>query len=177
MDGNFKAEHLHPTHPEDEVWLTDVQCFMVSKDQYKAHLAIANNIIQPSECNNHRAINQANASPHTLEGTRIGSCGFSKGQTYNKHFWCRVNESLYLSLPFGMEIIPGIGLWHVHGHQDKCYVWYTSTFITGAARIDREIMEMFFLCQKYKEAIKGVTESASAFDKLNETADPIMVAK
>jgi hypothetical protein len=21
-----------------------------------------------------------------------------------------------------MDIIPGIGLWHVHGHQDKCYV-------------------------------------------------------
>jgi hypothetical protein len=33
-----------------------------------------------------------------------------------------------------------------------------------------------FLCRKYKEAIKGVAESASAFDKLNETADPIMVA-
>ncbi|KAG2047683.1 hypothetical protein BDR06DRAFT_1029451 [Suillus hirtellus] len=91
MDSNFKAEHLHPTHLEDEVWLTDGQCFM-------AHLAIAKDI-----------------------------------------HW--VNESLYLSLPSGMEIIPGIGLWHVHGHQDKCYVRYTSTFITGAARIDGEIME------------------------------------
>jgi hypothetical protein len=40
-----------------------------------------------------------------------------------------------------MEIVPGIGLWHVHGHQDKCYVRYASTFITGAARIDGEIME------------------------------------
>ncbi|KAG2060993.1 hypothetical protein BDR06DRAFT_870924 [Suillus hirtellus] len=32
MDGNFKAEHLYPTHPGDKVWLTDGQCFMVSKD-------------------------------------------------------------------------------------------------------------------------------------------------
>ncbi|KAG2058431.1 hypothetical protein BDR06DRAFT_980321 [Suillus hirtellus] len=246
MDGNFKAEHLHPTHLEDEVWLTDGQCFMVSKDQYKAHLAVANDV--------------ANASRHKLEATGIGSCacarhscfvphsivtsvirqmnmdytlchalshhtdGLSQAFTfydincqYNKHFWRWVSESLYLSLPSGMEIIPGIGLWHVHGHQDKCYVRYASTFITGAARIDGEIMETLwaplniispaargmstphrqecldyqmndsnfmkmirmssFLCRKYKEAIKGVTESASAFDKLNDTADPIMVAK
>ncbi|KAG2099268.1 uncharacterized protein F5147DRAFT_747293 [Suillus discolor] len=261
MDGNFKAEHLHPTHPEDEVWLTDGQCFMVSKDRYKAHLAIAKDIVQPSECNNHRAVNQANASRHKLEATGIGRCAcarhgcfvphsvvdFQKGERqmnmdyalcnalshrtnglsqaltfydincqYNKHFRRRVNESLYLSLPSGMEIIPGIGLWHVHGHQDKCYVRYASTFITGAARIDGEIMEMLwaplniispaargmstphqqecldyqmndsnfmkmirmssFLCRKYKEAMKGVAESASAFDKLNETADPIMIA-
>ncbi|KAG2052608.1 hypothetical protein BDR06DRAFT_983114 [Suillus hirtellus] len=89
------TEQLHPTHPDNEVWLMDGQCFMVSKDQYKAHLAVANN----------------------------------------------VNKSLHLSIPSGMEIIPGIGLWHVHGHQDKCYVRYASTFITGATRIDSEIME------------------------------------
>ncbi|KAG2100186.1 uncharacterized protein F5147DRAFT_582246, partial [Suillus discolor] len=260
MDGNFKAEHLYPTHPEDEVWLTDGQCFMVSKDQYKAHPAVANDVVQPSECNNHRAINQANVSRHKLEATGIGGCAcahhgcfmphsvvdFQKGERqmnmdyalchtlshhtdglsqaftfydincqYNKHFWRRVNKSLHLSIPSGMEIIPGIGLWHVHGHQDKCYVRYASTFNTGATRIDGEIMETLwaplniispaargmstphwqeclnyqmndsnfmkmirmsgFLCQKYKEAIKGVAESAAAFDKLNETADPNMV--
>ncbi|KAG2053968.1 hypothetical protein BDR06DRAFT_849829, partial [Suillus hirtellus] len=60
---------------------------------------------------------------------------------YNKYFRCRVNDSSHLSIPTGMEIILGIGLWHVHGHQDKCYVQYASTFITGAARIDGEIME------------------------------------
>ncbi|KAG2742518.1 hypothetical protein P692DRAFT_20748217 [Suillus brevipes Sb2] len=40
-----------------------------------------------------------------------------------------------------MEIILGIGLWHVHGHQDKCFVRYASNFILGVARIDGEIME------------------------------------
>ncbi|KAG2336270.1 hypothetical protein BDR05DRAFT_896918 [Suillus weaverae] len=30
-----------------------------------------------------------------------------------------------------MDIIPGIGLWHVHGHQDKCFVQYASNFIPG----------------------------------------------
>ncbi|KAG2366230.1 hypothetical protein BDR07DRAFT_1274970, partial [Suillus spraguei] len=35
----------------------------------------------------------------------------------------------------------GIGLWHVHGHQDSCYVRYASNFIEGIGRIDGEIME------------------------------------
>jgi hypothetical protein len=60
---------------------------------------------------------------------------------YHKHLQQRIDESPYLDLPWGMEITPGIGLWHVHGHQDKCYVRYASNFIAGAARIDGEIME------------------------------------
>ncbi|KAG1721902.1 uncharacterized protein EDB91DRAFT_1256307 [Suillus paluster] len=172
MNGNFKAEHLHPTHPEDEVWLTDGQSFMVARARYQAHLGLAKDSAQRSECNNHRAVNQANASRHKLEATGIGGCAcarhgcfmpnsmvdFQKGERqmnmlcqaltfydvncqYNKHLQQRVDESLHLSLPSGMDIIPGIGLWHVHGHQDKCYVRYASNFIPGAARIDGEIME------------------------------------
>ncbi|KAG2335602.1 hypothetical protein BDR05DRAFT_978930 [Suillus weaverae] len=38
MDGNFKAEHLHPIKPFDEVWLSDGLGFMVGKDRYKMHL-------------------------------------------------------------------------------------------------------------------------------------------
>ncbi|KAG1738081.1 uncharacterized protein EDB91DRAFT_1249377 [Suillus paluster] len=186
MDGNFKAEHLHPTHPEDEVWLTDGQSFMVARARYQAHLGLAKDLAQRSECNNHRAVNQANASWHKLEATGIGGCtcarhgcfvpnlmvNFQKGERqmnmdyalshntdglcqaltfydvncqYNKHLQQRVDESLHLSLPSGMDIILGIGLWHVHGHQDKCYVRYTSNFIPGTARIDGEIMETLWV--------------------------------
>jgi hypothetical protein len=60
---------------------------------------------------------------------------------YNKHLNQRVDESPFLSLPWGMQVIPGIGLWHVHGHQDKCFIQYASNFITSATRIDGEIME------------------------------------
>ncbi|KAG1843425.1 hypothetical protein C8R48DRAFT_559693, partial [Suillus tomentosus] len=186
MDGNFKAEHLHPTNPTDEVALTDGLGFMVSDARYKMHLSQAQDIVQRSDCNNHRAVNQANASRHRLEATGIGGCAcarhrcfvphsmvdFQKGERqmnmdyalcqalgyntdgidraltfydincqYNKHLSKRIEDSPYLDLPWGMEIIPGIGLWHVHGHQDKCYVRYASNFITGAARIDGEIME------------------------------------
>ncbi|KAG2748626.1 hypothetical protein P692DRAFT_201805774 [Suillus brevipes Sb2] len=176
MDGNFKAEHLHPTNPEDEVWLTDGKCFMATRARYHAHLAMAKDSTQRSECNNHRAVNQANASRHKLEATGIGGCacarhGLSKRRKmnmdyalcnalvhntdglrraltfydvncqYNKHLLRRVDESPHLSIPPEMNIIPGIGLWHVHGHQDKCFVQFASNFIPGAARIDGEIME------------------------------------
>ncbi|KAG1901134.1 uncharacterized protein F5891DRAFT_979687 [Suillus fuscotomentosus] len=171
MDGNFKAEHLHLTNPDDEVWLMDGLGFMVGRKRYKAHLAVATDSMQRSECNNHRAVNQANASRHKLEATGIGGY-FQKGERqmnmdyalcnalgyntegletaltfydvncqYNKYLLRRVEESPYLAIPFGMEIILGIGLWHVHGHQDQCYVRYASNFIMGAARIDGEIME------------------------------------
>ncbi|KAG2047807.1 hypothetical protein BDR06DRAFT_976453 [Suillus hirtellus] len=186
MDGNFKAKHLHPTHPEDEVWLTDGKGFMVGRARYWAHLAIAKDLVQRSECNNHRAVNQANASWHNLEATGIGGCmcarhgcfipnamvDFQKGERqlnmnyalcnalshntdgigsaltfydvncqYHKHFRRQVDDSLHMSIPSGMDIILGIGLWHVHRHQDKCFAWYASNFIPGAARIDGEIME------------------------------------
>ncbi|KAG1784678.1 uncharacterized protein HD556DRAFT_1435379 [Suillus plorans] len=41
MDGNFKAKHLHPIKPFDEVWLSDGLGFMVGKERYKNHLAEA----------------------------------------------------------------------------------------------------------------------------------------
>ncbi|KAG1720894.1 hypothetical protein EDB19DRAFT_1898399 [Suillus lakei] len=55
MDGNFKAEHLHPIKPFDEVWLSDGLGFM--------HLAEAADTVEKLSCNNHRA--------HKLESTGI----------------------------------------------------------------------------------------------------------
>jgi hypothetical protein len=41
---------------------------------------------------------------------------------YNKHFREWVNRNMYLEVDEQICIIPGIGLWHIHGHQDCCYV-------------------------------------------------------
>ncbi|KAG1784914.1 uncharacterized protein HD556DRAFT_1531799 [Suillus plorans] len=60
---------------------------------------------------------------------------------YNKHFRVRVDRSRFLDMAPQLTIIPGIGLWHIHGHQDSCYVRYASNFIEGIGRIDGEIME------------------------------------
>ncbi|KAG1775259.1 hypothetical protein EV702DRAFT_1047112 [Suillus placidus] len=202
MDGNFKAEHMFPANLTDEVALTDGLGFMVGDAQYKMHLAKAKDVVNRSDCNNHRAVNQANASRHKLEAMGIGGqmnmdytlCqalgyntnGIDRALTfydincqYHKHLQQRVDESPYLDLPWGMEVTPGIGLWHVHGHQDKCYVWYASNFITGAARIDGKIMETTgkFLCRKFKEAVQGVQNSQYAFDRLIETTDDDTLVK
>ncbi|KAG1784991.1 uncharacterized protein HD556DRAFT_1250523 [Suillus plorans] len=60
---------------------------------------------------------------------------------YHKFLKDQIASSMYLSIPISMDIIPGIGLWHVDGHQDSCYVRYASNFIRGTGRIDGEIME------------------------------------
>ena len=39
---------------------------------------------------------------------------------YWVHFWERVEKSLGLSLPKSLELQTGIGLFHIHGHQDSC---------------------------------------------------------
>jgi hypothetical protein len=85
MDGNFKAEHLHQTNPADEVSLMDGLGFMVSDPMYKQHLATAQDMVQRSNCNDHRAVNQANASRHNLEATGIGGCACARHGCFVPH--------------------------------------------------------------------------------------------
>jgi hypothetical protein len=85
MDGNFKAEHLFPANPTDEVALTDGLGFMVGDARYKMHLAEAKDIVNRSDCNNHRAVNQANASRHKLEATGIGGCACARHGCFVPH--------------------------------------------------------------------------------------------
>ncbi|KAG1870329.1 hypothetical protein F4604DRAFT_1881284 [Suillus subluteus] len=75
MDGNFKAEHLHPIKPFDEVWLSDGLGFMVGKDRYKMHLAEAADMVEKSSCNNHRA----------LESTGIGGVACARHGCFVPH--------------------------------------------------------------------------------------------
>ncbi|KAG1901809.1 uncharacterized protein F5891DRAFT_1221428 [Suillus fuscotomentosus] len=85
MDGNFKAEHLHPIKPFNEVWLSDGLGFMVGKDRYKMHLAEAADTVEKSSCNNHRAVNQANAARHKLESTGIGGVACARHSCFVPH--------------------------------------------------------------------------------------------
>lgn len=63
----------------------------------------------------------------------------------NCSFWeyfferCRNNE--FLQKPEHMTFLQGIGLFHVHGHQDKCFPRYAPSFITGAGQLEGEIVE------------------------------------
>jgi hypothetical protein len=48
-----------------------------------------------------------------------------------KHLWIRP----------GLLLVPGIGLFHVHGHQETCFPRFAPTFIPGAGQTDGEILE------------------------------------
>ncbi|KAG2346991.1 hypothetical protein BDR05DRAFT_974125 [Suillus weaverae] len=72
--------------PFNEVWLSNGLGFMVGKDRYKKHLAEAADTVEKSSCNNHQAVNQANAAQHKLESTGIrGVAYFQKGERRAEH--------------------------------------------------------------------------------------------
>ncbi|THH26719.1 hypothetical protein EUX98_g7467 [Antrodiella citrinella] len=63
---------------------------------------------------------------------------------YHKYLFDRLKESQHLSTVVDLaELIIryGIGLFHVHGHNIKCYCRYAPTFIEGAGMIDGELIE------------------------------------
>ncbi|KAG1884747.1 hypothetical protein F4604DRAFT_1676839 [Suillus subluteus] len=143
---------------KNKVWLTNGQCFMVARARYQAQLAISKDSAQrPIPLGTNWRPPESGGVPAPGMGAlfqiqwwifKREKDGLSRTFTfydvncqYYKHLQRRVDKSLHLTIPSGMEIVLGIGLWHIHGHQDKCFVWYTSNFIPGAARIDGEIME------------------------------------
>ena len=61
---------------------------------------------------------------------------------YFVNFWRRVKQNHHLQVfPPTTEIRPGIGLFHVHGHQETCFARYSPGFIPCACRVDGEIVE------------------------------------
>ncbi|KAI6149896.1 hypothetical protein BKA82DRAFT_3976523, partial [Pisolithus tinctorius] len=77
MDGNFKAEHMHPKDTGSEAWLMDGKGYMVTSQPYKEYLSGTKNVVEVgdiSDCSNHQAVNQANANWQQLASTRIGGC-------------------------------------------------------------------------------------------------------
>lgn len=60
---------------------------------------------------------------------------------YGVHFQERVKKSPELSLDSSLELRTGIGLFHIHGHQDSCLPRFSPSYIPGAKQIDGEIIE------------------------------------
>ncbi|KAF8262043.1 hypothetical protein EI94DRAFT_1809409 [Lactarius quietus] len=60
---------------------------------------------------------------------------------YQVHFQKRVKKSPKLSIPSLLELQTGIGLFHIHGHQDSCLPRFSPSFILGAKQVDGEIIE------------------------------------
>ncbi|KAG1740442.1 uncharacterized protein EDB91DRAFT_1082000 [Suillus paluster] len=176
MDGNFKAEHMHLVNPSDEVSLMDGLTFMVSNERYKSHLSIAQDHVQKSDCNNHQAVNQANASRQRLEATSIGGCAcawhgcfvphsmvdFQKGERIDRE----IMETLWVPLNIISPSARGMGTPH---HKEVLDYQMNVCNFMKIIRITK------FLCTKLKEAIKGAAESKFAFQNLSKTPHPDMV--
>ena len=60
---------------------------------------------------------------------------------YSVHFEERVRKSPELFIPSSLELRTGIGLFHIHGHQDSCLPRFSPSYIPGAKQIDGEIIE------------------------------------
>ena len=48
MDGNFKAEHMHESHPDNQIWLMDGLGYMVARLRYHAYIKGTNQPLEVS---------------------------------------------------------------------------------------------------------------------------------
>lgn len=74
------------------------------------------------------------------------------------NFLLRVDQSPFLSIPEGMEIIGAIGDFHVVGHIDDCLPRYTLAYVPGSGVIDGEILEtLWAVLNETSRSAKGAT--------------------
>lgn len=57
------------------------------------------------------------------------------------HFLKRVKDGPFLSIPDDMEIISGVGKFHLSAHVKECFAKYSPNFIKGLGQVDGEIVE------------------------------------
>ncbi|KAL4062076.1 hypothetical protein V8B97DRAFT_2026929 [Scleroderma yunnanense] len=168
MDGNFKAKHMHPKNPNNEGFMVESMLYkeylkgstnVVERSDCSNHHAVnhanadrnqlASTSIGGCACARHGCF-----VPHAMVDFQKGEQqvnmdyalvhsmwhGLEPGQrSKNLAHWLKVNQ--FISMLAGLTIQPGIGLWHVHGHQTECFVQYAPNFIPGVGHVDGEIME------------------------------------
>ncbi|KAF9471357.1 hypothetical protein BDN70DRAFT_820109, partial [Pholiota conissans] len=59
------------------------------------------------------------------------------GCQYSVNFAARMSQHL----PEGLTVDHGIGMFHVHGHQEQCFYRFAPSFIPGAGNVAGEILE------------------------------------
>ena len=79
---------------------------------------------------------------------------------YSVHFEERVKRGPELSIPSSLELRTGIGLFHIHGHQDSCLPHFSPSYIPGAKQIDGEIIETLWApLNNVSRSIRGMSLS------------------
>ncbi|KIK12597.1 hypothetical protein PISMIDRAFT_120613 [Pisolithus microcarpus 441] len=83
----------------------------------------------------------ANALAYNMAGIQNVVCFYDINCSYMKNLRRWVGGSNFIHIPSSIRIVPGIGIWHVHGHKKECYARYSPLFIKGARWVDGEIIE------------------------------------
>jgi hypothetical protein len=81
------------------------------------------------------------AMKYNMEGVNRSIWLYDIMCQYWKNLKKRFDGNPYLTMPDGVEVLRGIGLFHVHGHKDECYGRFAPTFIPGAGMVDGEVLE------------------------------------
>ncbi|KAI9430515.1 hypothetical protein H4582DRAFT_1823951 [Lactarius indigo] len=77
---------------------------------------------------------------------------------YGVHFRERVEKSPELSLSSSLQLRTGIGLFHIHGHQDSCLPHFSPSYIPGAKQVDGEIIETLWApLNNISRSIRGMS--------------------
>ncbi|KAH9017156.1 hypothetical protein EDB84DRAFT_1276642 [Lactarius hengduanensis] len=77
---------------------------------------------------------------------------------YGVHFQERVERSPELSLSSSLQLQTGIGLFHIHGHQDSCLPRFSPSYIPGAKQVDGEIIETLWApLNNVSRSIRGMS--------------------
>ncbi|KAH8990628.1 hypothetical protein EDB86DRAFT_3080255 [Lactarius hatsudake] len=77
---------------------------------------------------------------------------------YGVHFQEQVERSPELSLSSSLQLRTGIGLFHIHGHQDSCLPRFSPSYIPGAKQVDGEIIETLWApLNNISRSIRGMS--------------------
>ncbi|KAH9030846.1 hypothetical protein EDB83DRAFT_2319278 [Lactarius deliciosus] len=77
---------------------------------------------------------------------------------YGVHFQEWVERSPELSLSSSLQLRTGIGLFHIHGHQDSCLPHFSPSYIPGAKQVDGEIIETLWApLNNISRSIRGMS--------------------
>ena len=83
----------------------------------------------------------ANALRYNMTGICCTALFYDINCSYMQRLYEQVSSNALLGFPTDVEIVPGIGIWHVHGHQPQCFPRFVPLFIPGVGWVDREIIE------------------------------------
>ncbi|KAF9219388.1 hypothetical protein BS17DRAFT_675679, partial [Gyrodon lividus] len=83
----------------------------------------------------------ANALQCNMQGVRCVISFYDMNCSYMRKLRQRIGNNDFLNFPKHLEIVPGTGIWCVHGHQLQCFSRYAPLYIKGAGWIDGEVIE------------------------------------